>query len=299
MTSQYNEEIKVGIVQTRVNKDRAWLTNSDYPHISTEEENNVWYEICKAIRTFYTDGLRPQLVVFPELTLPNSRINDFTRIICKLNTIAIAGLDYTIIDSDSHVVKNQGIVIIPKNINKEHPSSTSCKVLFGKTFPAPGEEKKLNEMSPSWSFQGDQTVYIFDYAEYGRIGVSICYDFMDIERALMYRGKIQHLIVIAYNRDIEMFKSLALSLSRTVYCNVIICNTGFWGGSIVISPFYDKDKRVVFGSDGNNSFVAQVISLPVSKLIHTQESGPTRIDISSHSQDFKDPPPGFHNITNT
>ena len=84
----------------------------------------------------------------------------------------------------------------------------------------------------------------------------------------MFRGQIQHLLVLAYNPDLKMFRALADALCRTVFCNVLVCNTGFFGGSLVVSPYYDPVKRTLFSHDGKGLFTAQVVPLPVRDLLH-------------------------------
>jgi hypothetical protein len=113
---------------------------------------------------------------------------------------------------------------------------------------------------------------------------------MDLERALLYRGKVHHLFVLAYNRDLEMFRSLADSLSRTVYCNVVVCNTGFYGGSVAVSPFDKPWKRTIYEHNGGGLFSTQVVRLPVlgiDKALRLNDRGG-----SANNPEFKHPPPG-------
>ena len=76
----------------------------------------------------------------------------------------------------------------------------------------------------------------------------------------------------------------------TLYCNVIICNTGFYGGSVCISPYKEPHKRVVYKQDGNNLFSTQIIRLPVKTIIEQQSR------ITSHDE-LKSLPPGFTSFT--
>lgn len=77
-----------------------------------------------------------------------------------------------------------------------------------------------------------------------------------------------------------------LPLSRTVYCNVIICNTGYYGGSLLVSPFYEAHKRIGYSIDGSSLFSAQSVTLPIQGLddaIHGR----------SDPKKYKHLPPGF------
>jgi hypothetical protein len=92
---------------------------------------------------------------------------------------------------------------------------------------------------------------------------------------------------------LAMFRSLASSLSRTVFCNVVICNTGFYGGSVVVSPYREAHRRTLYGHSGSGLFTTQVVQLPVDDLIMTQRRSEDMGQGDGSSRLFKDPPSGF------
>lgn len=160
---------------------------------------------------------------------------------------------------------------------------------------APGERGYI--IDSGLEFDSEQTVWIFDTGEFGKIGVCICYDFMDVERYLVYKGKIHHLIVLAYNRDIDSFYHLADSLSKTLFCNVIICNTGYYGGSVAVSPYYEPYNRTLYRQEGKNLFSVQVVKLPVSSIDRARKGeNVTYSDENGNLKRlFKSLPPGCSN----
>ena len=103
-------------------------------------------------------------------------------------------------------------------------------------------------------------------------------------------------ITMQYNRDLGMFRSLADALSRTIYCNVVICNTGHFGGSLAVSPYYEANKRTLYAHDGRSLFTTQVVELPVRKLINARKGEMPIVKIDkpvTEVQEFKDPPPSL------
>lgn len=285
--------LKIGIVQTTIDCAKAWPKGAKSPHMSLSQDMHVWHEICKAMRAFQDGDQKPKVILFPELSIPSTRLDDFEKLVSALNVIAFVGVDYRV-DHKDRIVKNEGVVFIPNGFWKSKPSRYCSRIIFGKSHPAPVEKSNLENSSPPWNFSGDHNVYLFDLHKYGKVGVSICYDFMDLERALMYRGKIHHLFVLAYNKDLSMFRSLAESLSRTIFCNVVICNTGFYGGSFAVSPYFDAFRREIYSHGGGELFSTQVFSLPLLSLDNSQKGLPDKIIVkSSEKLIFKAPPPGL------
>ncbi len=291
--SKFDEELSVGIIQTTVNAELAWPMTARKPQMSSAQDAHAWQEICKAMRALKDGDVAPRIVVLPELSLPRTRLADFEKLVCALNVIAFVGVDYRL-GHTKREARNEGIVFIPTGFWTGRPSRSCTRIIFGKSHAAPGEKSKLEKLTPSWSYAGDDKVYVFDAEKYGRIGVSICYDFMDLERAVMYRGRVHHLLVLAYNQDLGMFRSLADSLSRTVYCNVIVCNTGFFGGSIAVAPYHAAYKRTLYSHDGNGLFTTQVVKLPVRGVELALRGKGERITVKKRDEKvFKDPPPGL------
>jgi predicted amidohydrolase len=290
--SIFDEDLAVGIIQTTVNAELAWPKSSTKPRMSSAQDAHAWQEICKAMRALKDGDVAPKIVILPELSLPRTRLPDFEKLVCALNVIAFVGVDYRL-NHTTKQARNEGLVFIPTGFWKDRSSRTCTRIIFGKSHAAPGEKSKLKKLSPPWSYVGDDEVYVFDAEKYGRIGVSICYDFMDLERAVMYRGRVHHLFVLAYNKDLGMFRSLADSLSRTVFCNVLVCNTGYYGGSIAVSPFHAAYRRTLYSHDGKGLFTTQVVKLPVRGLDQARiGKGEKKAFKRGEERVFKDPPPG-------
>ena len=233
-----------------------------------------------------SDTKKPDIVVIPELAVATyfeSRIKSYAQ---KIGAIVVAGLDFK--QYDNNRVSNRAIFYVPRDWphGKQVGKVKATSFYFGKRF-ASQEETKIINQDWNMSFMPCNEFYIVDLAGYGKLGVSICADFYDIERYAIYKGRIQHLLIIANNKDNKSFYFLAEAISRLVYCNVVICNSGHYGGSVCFTPAKHEYQRYSYKHEGHDLFTTQIVSIPVDALWKAQSEDRDALN------GFKNPPPGY------
>jgi len=275
--------LNVAIVQTVIDRKTAWEAG---PRMAELEAEEALAQARDGFQQLADSPCLPHIVLLPELALPRFALGDFSRLCESLGTIGIAGLDYQL-DPANRIVRNDAVVVIPWDWPDSGGYRRSRKLFVGKTHSAPVEEALL--LDKGWRFRPDPSLWLLDAGNFGRIGVCICYDLMDIERSLLYRSQIHHLLVLSYNKDVEAFYALAGTLSRLVFCNVVICNTGYYGNSAVISPYDKHWKRTLYQHKGRGLASVQIVRLPVAGLDAAQHGIPAE----DAEEALKPPPPGF------
>ena len=278
------EQLKIGLIQTTVDLNLAWDSAKGTPiTMHKYEADRVWEEIKSGFSTIKTEAEEniPQIVILPELTIPGHRKFALGKIANKMGLVIIAGLDF--VESGDDNVKNQAVIIVPNKWPQKTKGYRSEIIYFGKRFFSNEE----NDYFKGKERNGLPTpfIHILDAGDFGRLGVAICSDFFDIERFTIYKGKIHHLLIISYNKDVSSFFFLAEAISRLVYCNVVVCNTGHYGGSVVFSPYKEPYKRNIFKLEGKGLFNVQIVSLPVRSLDEAMKT--------DKATEFKSRPPGY------
>jgi len=285
-STDYRSSLRVGLIQTNCPSE-YWSMPATKKAVYSDE---LWNYIKGCFAAFLVGQERPDIVLLPELALPRYRIFQLQSMALRLGIIVIAGLDY-ILNSKKLEVANEAVVIIPDNWQTKTFGHYCQQIRVGKIYPAPKELEELEKRG--FKFKQETVYYLFDAHELGRFGVAICYDLMDLERAALYGGFIQHLFVLAYNQDTQSFFQIAEAFSRVMFCNVVICNTGHFGGSVAIAPYYRPWKRLVYRHEGARLATSQVIELPVRELVKAQGGEHTTISVPSEEQLFKNRPPQF------
>jgi len=290
MVLAYHEKLRLGIIQTTVDMPVAWMTaGKKQEKMNPYAEKAVMEEIRHGFKSFYEQkDEAPRIVLIPEISIPHSGIKTVERFARAIDTVVIGGCDF-FVDDVKETIRNKGIIIVPNKWPKLEPALTSTNAYFGKNYFSEREldffrKLKLNGIP-------EMLIYLVDAHKYGRIGVAICADFYDIERFVIYKGKIHHLVIIAYNRDYKSFDFLAEAISRLVMCNVVICNTGHYGNSLAYSPYSQEYKRTIYKASGAKLFTSQVIELPVRELDENQKKAHEKYQenaaISSKDNAFK------------
>jgi predicted amidohydrolase len=282
------EYFRIGLIQTTLDEIVAWDENPALPiQMHLFEQYRIWDEVRKGFSNLMEVPIeeRPHLIILPELTIPLDKEYELSQIAKETGSIIIAGLDFI---EENNRIKNNAVVLIPENWPNQIYSNRVRKFYFGKTFFSYKEKHHFN--SKGKEEYPCPNMHLLDAGNFGRIGVAICSDFFDIERFVIYKGVIHHMIVISYNQDIHSYYFLAEAIARLVYCNVIICNTGFFGGSLVFSPYINEFKRYLYKHEGGRLFTTQAIQLPVAQLDEAQAPG------GNNGAIFKAQPPGYRQI---
>lgn len=272
------EFINIGFIQTIVEGSVAWPFPGPYK-MSKISEDKVWAEIKKGFIDLLSGYEKPHLIIIPELSVPHGYEDDLRRLSSSSGAVVIAGLDFL---HTGTKVSNRATVIIPNNWPAPGPSRSTSFFYFGKTFYSKEEE----DLFTPANLVSNPDIYILDAGDFGIMGIAICSDFFDIERFVVYKGRIQHLIIISHNKDTDSYYFLAEAISRLVYCNVAICNTGEYGDSIAFSPYQKSFKRIIYRHKGAQLYSSQVVSLPVRLLDDEQKMGVSNVE-------FKGRPPGY------
>lgn len=276
--------LKVDIIQTNMDARQAWsgLKSKSY-NITDSEMQKCWLEIVLYFKQIMDmdKEVRPQLVILPEFAFDKSYYQQLKMLSDKSGCLVIAGRNF--IEAPGKRIMNKAVVFVPYKWPNGRGYTSTPDFEFGKYFFARIEEDFIKKIG--FKPQPYDKMYVVDAGQYGKMGLAICADFYDIERFTVYRGRIQHLFIIAYNKDVKSFYYLAEAISRIVFCNVVICNTGFYGGSIAFAPYKDDYKRYVYKHEGGNLYTNQIVLLPVASLYQAQTG--------KDDDKFKACPPGY------
>jgi predicted amidohydrolase len=276
--------LKLGVIQTSLDPLAAWAAG---PKMSPCEEERAILEIKNYFAALRQEQTPPDIVVLPELSVPVGFEGKLRAMASKLESVVIAGFDYRTGDNPNEV-HNEALLIVPKRWRGKAMGSRTMTRRIGKTYAAPEEDKNLKSIG--YTFKKDPSVWLFDGDEIGTFGVMVCYDFLDLERIAMYRGKVHHLFILALNKDATSFRHVAEAVARMVFCNVIICNCGHFGGSLAVSPYRLSERRTIYRHAGPGLATGQVIELPVAELdLHQRGGNPLKDGVKA----FKSLPPGY------
>lgn len=294
-----NEQLRIGLIQPVIDPSRAWGGTPYQLNVDKVLAEVVWAQIKSGLKSMVDDANRPDIILIPELHLPVSKIADIKRFSKKYNIMVISGVDFQRHPIYATKIRNRGIITIPNQWGISSESSRVTTLQFGKTFFTYMEREMFSKgiangtvVEPCMEDQ-EQNMYIFTSKLYGNFGIMICSDIFDIERMMLYQGRIHHLFIISLNQDLNTYFSMSESLARLLYCNVVVCNTGHFGGSLVVSPYSDPNERTIYKYVGQRMFNTHIVNIPVSSLEVAQHFDFANGKKREKGILFKASPPGY------
>lgn len=305
-------ELRIGLIQPIIDPDKYWNHTKTfekaelkagrdkpfYLNVRPLLAEQVWQEIQYGLNSLLYDDVKPHIILIPELHLPPSRLAEIKAISKRHNIMIIAGVDFQRHPLLPKKIRNRAIVTIPNNWPSNNPSRTVSAFYIGKTYFTYMEDSMFRNIEGiKCEKDMEPNMYVFKQRDLGNFGVMICSDIFDIERMMLYQTNIHHLFIISLNKDLNTYFSMAETLAQLIYCNVVICNTGFYGGSVAISPYREPNARLIYKYQGQRMFNVHMIKLPVEDIDLAQKrdySIPT-----PEKPKFKASPPGYYDRINS
>jgi hypothetical protein len=237
-------------------------------------------------------------VMLPEFFLPRSFLFSHIKArAVRYGSIVMGGLEYGIDPYLSPLgktsLRNEAFVVIPDNLyqNNKTTGGNATIITVPKLNPAPEEENLL--LQNGYEFVNGNRIYQFKSKRLGNFAVLICFDFLNLPVQAILQGQIQTLFVLTYNKDVSGFISVADTMQRMLLCNVVICNTGYYGGSVAFAPLRDRNKRQVMQINGNRIQAAVSVHLPLREVWNVQTTGVTIYGEPDKERIYLHRPPDF------
>lgn len=306
---QLSEHMRVRIAQIS-----HWYSDpsSDFPCVSVSEAQAAMQQVAAAFdRRALTS--RPDLVLLPEVAIPQNEVATLRQLVAKTGIAALAGLYWRELPAvyprrygkpTRRWIVNEAELVLPLGHDTLGPPALHW-FRIRKPVPAHIEDGLAQALSKRSKIESrllkGRRWYRFVHPRWGDFSVAICADLIDAEPWRVFRGELLHLFTVAFNRDVELYDSLTWVRAYESYVNVVAVNHGRHGGSFVWTP-RGSHERELARLRGSRLFLLADVEVPVKSLLKAQNDGVRQaVDAAKRrwlSKPrtrvlFKAPPPGY------
>ena len=223
-----------------------------------------YHRICEVVNQTIRLNPRPDYVLFPELSLPLDWVDSVASRLSAAGISLIAGTEYR--HSRNNKIRSEACLVLTDN-RLGFPAAV--RIWQPKIKPSVGEDKELNWIfGKTWKTskskeKARKPVYVHNDHHFG---IMICSELQNSKARVKFQGKIDSLMVLSWNQDINTFGSLVESAALDTHAYTILVNNRMYGDSRVRSPAKDPYRRdIAQVRGGDNDFVI-VVSLDIDAL---------------------------------
>ena len=230
-------------------------------------------KVAKANPSDSPEHANLDLVLLPEVTIPQPEVRTLRRLVQDTGRAALAGLywrELKPVYGPGRGVRahrkwfvNEAELVIPIGHDDRGPTSIRW-FRVRKPIPAHSEEglaRSLTEKSRNatvWSILEGQRWYRFVHPWWGDFTVAICSDLIDTAPWRSLRGELLHLFLVGFNKDVDLYDSLTWVRAYENYVNVVAVNHGRYGGSFLWTPRRKHGRELARLRGGGLFLVADV-----------------------------------------
>ena len=325
--AQLDDSLLLRMGQTLGGRQSPKSILSSFPAVEPQASNAVLEQIASAFQApqHASPGQSPDLVVFPELAVPQPEARTVRDLVAKTGIASLAGLYWRQLKpvyaarGSTYAARswfvNEAELALP--VGHDEPGPTSVRwYRVRKPLPAHiesglaaalscrprGQEGRRSGERVRWAMLRGRRWYRFLHPDWGDFTVAICADLLDAAPWRSLKGEILHLFMVAFNRDVGLFDALTWVRAYENFANVVTVNDGRYGGSVLWTP-KRHHRRELGHLRGSDLSVIADVRVPVKSLFQQQKLGVDQAERLSRAEwlgasreqedEFKAPPPGF------
>lgn len=306
-------ELRVRIGQVERWSPRGGVVDG-FPHVDSSATDQMMEQIAAAFLSPEpgNHGSSPELVILPEVSVPNPEATTVRGLVRKSGRGALAGLYWRVLPPvypgasvpTTRWFVNEAELVLAVGYEDRGPTGIRW---YRVRKPVPshmeaGLARALQEEHGTrWCVLAGHRWYRFVHPRWGDFTIAICSDLLDATPWSSLRGELVHLFMVAFNRDVELFESLTWVRAYENYVNLVSVNHGSKGGSFVWTPRIAHKKEIA-QLRGHPLFLLADVDVPVARMVEAQQNQADRtvsdaasqwLQRSGQTRDFKAPPPGY------
>lgn len=243
-----------------------------------------YWQLARIVNAAIAATPKPDYLLLPELSVPERWINTIAGRLRASGISLIAGLDYV-----HHLNKRIDSSAVLVLTDDRLGYASSIQVRQRKSLPAPGEEQHLYASHGlSWNEGIDlKPVYQHNGLYFG---ILVCSELQNMAYRADFQGRVDCLITLSWNKDLESFSALVDAAALDVHAYVALVNNRRYGDSRLRRPAkrsFDRDVCRVRGGLNDQLVVVEIAPNKLRRQQSRDKNWPRSTDA------YKPSPEGF------
>jgi len=239
------------------------------------------------ISKYHSGNDKIDMVIFPEVSIPYAWEPIIVSWARKHNIGVICGLEHRV--NRRNIALNEILAALPYNISDHHKGCLPLHRLKRIYSPKEITDLRANALRIPKQNKNARDPYQLIRWRGASFAIYNCFELTCIEDRSLFKGKVDFLVAIECNRDVNYFSSIVESTSRDLHCYIIQVNDPEYGDSRIVSPSKLEVMNPLRIKGGvNTTFLTMKLDLKALRKHQLKN-----IMRMTTSDKFKHIPPGF------
>lgn len=231
---------------------------------------------------------KSELLILPEISIPFQWLDILSDFSKKNNIAIVCGIEH--VKNKKQEVFNYSAVLLPFKNDEFNNLFIDLRLKIDYSPEEVKEISKYHFKVPKHILTEKLRLYDWNNLLFA---VFNCYELCDIKKRAIFRGIVDFVVAIEFNKDTEHFSSIVESSSRDIHCYVIQVNNSLFGDSRITMPArsFKKDMMKIKGGH-NTTIITGEINIKELRYFQIIDTNAQEVFLASKDY-FKQTPPGF------